>query len=106
MEIGLDVNVVGERQGRGQGVVVMGWETCVMAVGLRAGNTRVYFCVSWNRSRLGTGRVITVTRSITVMNTISTFMGGHALTSPEGGGPCLLSTFNYGVVGYLAFRLT
>ena len=38
------------------------------------------------------------TRSITVMNTISLLLlGGHALTSPEGGGPCSLSTFDYGV---------
>ena len=50
--------------------------------------------------------VITVTRSVTVMNTISTFMGGHALTSPKGGRPCPLGTLNYGVVGHLAFRLT
>ena len=33
------------------------------------------------------------------------FMGGHALTSPKGGRPCPLGTFNYGVVGHLAFRL-
>ena len=46
-------------------------------------------------------------RSITVMNTISLLLlGGHALTSPEGGGPCSLGTFDYGVVGHLAFRLT
>ena len=30
-------------------------------------------------------------------------MGGHTLTSPKGGGPCPLSTLNYGVVGHLAF---
>ena len=47
------------------------------------------------------------TRSITVMNTISLLLlGRHALTSPEGGGPCSLGTFDYGVVGHLAFRLT
>ena len=47
------------------------------------------------------------TRSVTVMNTISLLLlGGHALTSPEGGGPCSLGTFDYGVVGHLAFRLT
>ena len=46
------------------------------------------------------------TRSITVMNTISLLLlGGHALTSPEGGRPCSLGTFDYGVVGHLAFRL-
>ena len=46
------------------------------------------------------------TRSVTVMNTISLLLlGGHALTSLEGGGPCLLGTFDYGVVGHLAFRL-
>ena len=28
-------------------------------------------------------------------------LAGHALTSLEGGGPCLLSTFNYGVAGHL-----
>ena len=44
------------------------------------------------------------TRSVTVMNTISLLLlGGHALTSPEGGGPCSLGTFDYGVVGHLAF---
>ena len=42
--------------------------------------------------------------SITVMNTISLLMlGGHALTSPKGSRPCLLGTFNYGVVDHLAF---
>ena len=47
------------------------------------------------------------TQSVMVMNTISLLLsGGHALTLPEGGGPCLLSTFDYGVVGHLAFRLT
>ena len=34
------------------------------------------------------------------------FMGGHTLTSLKGGRPCPLSTFNYGVVGHLAFQLT
>ena len=34
------------------------------------------------------------------------FMGGYALTSLKGGGPCPLGTLNYGVVGHLAFRLT
>ena len=47
------------------------------------------------------------TRSVTVMNTISLLLlGGHALTSPEGGGPCSLGTFDNGVVGHLVFRLT
>ena len=46
------------------------------------------------------------TQSIMVMSTISTFMGGHTLTSLEGGRPCPLGTSNYGVVGHLAFRLT
>ena len=32
--------------------------------------------------------------------------GGHALTSPKGGGPCSLGTLNYGVAGHLAYRLT
>ena len=46
-------------------------------------------------------------RSITVMNTISLLLlGRHALTSPEGGGACSLGTFDYGVVGHLAFRLS
>ena len=36
------------------------------------------------------------TLSATVMNTISLLLlGGHALTSLEGGGPCLLGTFDY-----------
>ena len=44
------------------------------------------------------------TRSIMVMNTISLLLlGRQALTSPEGGGPCSLGTFDYGVVGHLAF---
>ena len=44
------------------------------------------------------------TRSITVMNTISLLLlGRHALTSPEGGRPCLLGTFDCGVVDHLAF---
>ena len=47
------------------------------------------------------------TQSVMVMNTISLLLlGGHALTSLEGGGPCSLGTFNYGVVGHLAFQLT
>ena len=47
------------------------------------------------------------TRSVTVMNTISVLLlGGHTLTSPKGGGPCLLGTLDYGVAGHLAFRLT
>ena len=47
------------------------------------------------------------TWSIMVMNTISLLLlGGHALTSPKGGRPCLLGTFDYGVVGHLAFQLT
>ena len=29
--------------------------------------------------------------------------GGHALTSPKGGGPCPLSTLNYKVAGHLAY---
>ena len=33
-------------------------------------------------------------------------LGRRALTSQEGGRPCLLGTFNYGVAGHLAFRLT
>ena len=32
-----------------------------------------------------------------------TLMGGHALASPKGGGPCSLGTFNYGVTSHLAF---
>ena len=30
-------------------------------------------------------------------------LGGHILTSPKGGGPCLLGTLHYRVVGHLAF---
>ena len=46
------------------------------------------------------------TWSVTVMNTISLLLlGGHALTSPEGGGPCSLGTFDCRVVGHLAFQL-
>ena len=32
-------------------------------------------------------------------------LGGHAVTSPEGGEHCSLSTFNYGVASHLAFQL-
>ena len=51
-------------------------------------------------------QVITTTQSVMVMNTISTFVGGHALTSPKGGGPCPLGHLNYWVVRHLAFQLT
>ena len=61
----------------------MSLEIYVTAAGLRAGNTLLYFRVGRNRSGLGTRRVITATLSVTVMNTISTYMGGHALTSPH-----------------------
>ena len=76
-----------------------------MAAGLRAGNTQYTFVTA------GVGPAVVLGgsswHSITVMNTISLLMlGGHALTSPEGGRPCSLSTFHYGVVGHLAFRLT
>ena len=30
-------------------------------------------------------------------------LGGYALTSPKGGGPCPLSTLNYGVTRHLAY---
>ena len=40
-----------------------------------------------------------------LQNTIYTW-GGHALTSPKGGGPCPLGTFNYKVAGHLAYRWT
>ena len=51
--------------------------------------------------------MVTASQSVSVMNTISLLLlGGHALTSPEGGGPCSLGTFNYRVAGHLAFRLT
>ena len=79
----------------------------VTAAGWRAGNTRFTFMLA----RVGSDRcmhwVVTATwSSVTVMNTISTLMGGHALASPKGGGPCSLGTFNYGVASHLAFRLT
>ena len=79
----------------------------VTAVGWRAGNTRFTFVLAGVRSDRCMRRVITATwSSVTVMNTISTLMGGYALASPKGGGPCSLSTFNYGVASHLAFRLT
>ena len=75
----------------------------VTAAGWLAGNTRFTFVLAGVRSGLCMRRVIAATWSITVMNTISIFMGRHALTSPKGGRPCPLGTFNYGVVGHLAF---
>ena len=77
--------------------------TCVTAAGLRVGilSLRPELVRPWYAA----GRHST--RSVTVMNTISLLLlGGHALTSLEGGGPCSLGTFHYGVVGHLAFRLT
>ena len=79
---------------------------CVTAAGLRAGNTWFTFMLAGIGSNRCTRQVIMATRSsITVMNTISTLMGRHALASPKGGGPCSLGTFNYGVASHLAFRL-
>ena len=81
--------------------------TCVTAAGWWASNTRFTFVLAGVGSDRCTHRVIMATRSsIMVMNTISTLMGGHALASPKGGGPCSLGTFNYRVVSHLAFRLT
>ena len=81
--------------------------TYVTAAGWRAGNTRFTFVLARVGSDRCTRQVVTATRSsVTVMNTISTLMGGHALASPKGDGPCSLGTFNYGVVSHLAFRLT
>ena len=80
---------------------------CVTAAGWQAGNTRSAVVLAGVGSDRFMRQVITATRSsITVMNTTSTLMGGHALASPKDGGPCSLSTFNYGVASHLAFRLT
>ena len=79
----------------------------VTAAGWRAGNTQFTFVLAGVGSDQCMHRVITATRSsVMVMNTISTLMGGHALASPKGGGPCSLGTFNYGVTSHLAFQLT
>ena len=79
----------------------------VTAAGLWAGNTRFTFVLARIGSDWCMRRVVTATwSSVTVMNTISTLMGGHALASLKGGGPCSLGTFNYGVASHLAFRLT
>ena len=60
----------------------------VTAVGWWAGNTWFTFVLAGVGSDRCTHQVITATRSsVTVMNTISTLMGGHALASPKGGGP-------------------
>ena len=78
----------------------------VTAVGWRAGNTRFTFVLARVGPEWCMRQVITATwSSITVMNTISTLMGGHALVSPKGGRPCSLGTFNYGVTDHLAFRI-
>ena len=79
----------------------------VTAVGLQAGNTWFTFVLAGIRSDWCTHQVVAaIQSSITVMNTISTLMGGHALASPKGGRPCSLSTFNYRVASNLAFQLT
>ena len=77
-----------------------------MAAGLQAGNTRYTFAMagtdpamvhdgwSWHLVHYGDEYYFLL------------LLGGHAPASPEGGGPCLLSTFNYWVAGHLAFRLT
>ena len=81
--------------------------TYVTAVGLQAGNTWFTFVLARVGSNRCMRQVIMATRSsVMVMNTIFTLMGGHALASPKGGGPCSLGTFNYGVASHLAFRLT
>ena len=80
--------------------------TYVTAVGLRAGNT-------WYTS-VTAGVGLASVRSGSSRHSVcygdeyyfSTLLGGHALTSPEGGRSCLLGTFDYGVVGHLAFQLT
>ena len=78
--------------------------TCVTAAGWWASNTWFTFMLVGVGSDRCTRRVVMATRSsVTVMNTISTLMGGHALASLKGGGPCSLGTFNYGVVSHLAF---
>ena len=79
-------------------------DTCVTAAGWWAGNTQFTFMLTGVGSDRCTHRVITATRSsIMVMNTISTLMGGHALALLNGGRPCSLGTFNYGVMSHLAF---
>ena len=77
--------------------------TCVTAAGLWAGNKRYTFVTA----RVGPAVVCGSSSRHLVRYGheyyFSTLLGRHALTSPEGGGPCLLSTFDYRVVGHLAF---
>ena len=73
------------------------------AAGWPAGNTRFYFCA-------GRSQIRPVYAPGHYGDSVHYgdeyyfyFMGGHAITLPKGGWPCPLGTFNYGVVGHLAF---
>ena len=75
-----------------------------MAVGLRASNSRnTSIWPEW--IRLGMRRVVTATRSVTVMEYYFYFGRAHALATPKGGRPCPLGTLYYLVVGHLDSRL-
>ena len=73
--------------------------------GLWPGDTQVVFVPAGVGSGLCMCQVVMATRPVMLMNTISIWMGGQALTSPKGGSSCSLGTLNYGVVGHLAFRI-
>ena len=76
----------------------------VTAAGLRASNSRnTSVWPEW--IRLGMRRVVTATRSVTVMEYYFYFGWAHTLATPKGGGPCPLGTLYYLVVGHLDSRL-
>ena len=78
--------------------------TYVTAAGLRASNSRnTSIWPEW--IWLGMCRVVTATRSVTVMEYYFYFGQAHALATPKGGGPCPLGTLYYLVVGHLDSRL-
>ena len=82
-------------------IVNLKFEAYVTAAGLQASNTRYTFVTA------GVGPAVVHSGSSRHLvhygdeYYFSTFLGRHALTSPEGGWPCSLSTFDYGVVGHL-----
>ena len=80
--------------------------TYVTTAGLRAGNTRYTFVTAGVGPAMVRGGSLWHSVRYGDEYYFPTLLGRHALTSLEGGGPCSLGTFDYGVVGYLAFRLT
>ena len=77
---------------------------CVTAAGLRASNSR-NTSVWPELIRLGTRRVVTATRSITVMEYYFYLRAGTRTSHTERWRPCPLGTLYYLVVGHLDSQL-